>query len=203
MGRRAGARGAVAGPAVVLVPYSPEWPGAFAGVERRLQTALAPLAHRLDHIGSTSVPGLLSKDRIDVQLGIASLSIDIGEPLLRAGFALGDGPARDHVPPGPAGDMAGWEKRFATGLAGARPVNLHVRRLGAANWRYALLFRDFLRSDPIAAAAYGRAKTHLASLCPTSPVYAEAKDPVCDLVIVAAEAWAGRTGWAPTPRTEG
>jgi dephospho-CoA kinase len=152
---------------------------------------------RLDHIGSTSVPGLLSKDIIDVQLGVKSLDLGLSAPLKQAGFLISENIRRDHIPPGGLGDPADWAKRFATGMAGRHSVNLHVRRIGASNWRYALLFRDFLRASPVASAAYARAKALLAPLCPSVDVYADAKDPICDLVMLPAAAWAVQTGWNP------
>jgi GrpB-like predicted nucleotidyltransferase (UPF0157 family) len=184
-------------PAVQLVEYSAEWPLAFHDVENRLRMIFPSSRIRLDHIGSTSVPGLVSKDMVDVQLGVESLDFDLSAPLQQAGFLVRDDIRRDHTPPGGINDPADWEKRFAAGTAGRRAVNLHVRRVGASNWRYALLFRDFLRSSPVARAAYARAKVLLAPLCPSVDVYADAKDPICDLVMLSAAAWAVQTGWNP------
>ena len=183
--------------AVRLVEYSSDWPLAFHDVESRVRLVFRSSVMRLDHIGSTSVPGLLSKDVIDVQLGVESLDLGLSAPLEQAGFLISENIRRDHIPPGGLGDPADWAKRFATGTAGGHSVNLHVRRIGASNWRYALLFRDFLRSSPVASAAYARAKVLLAPLCPSVDVYADVKDPICDLVMVAAAAWGVQTGWDP------
>ena len=80
-------------------------------------------------------------------------------------------------------------------------MHLHVRVAGAANQRYALLFRDYLRDHPAAAAAYASLKTKLSELDPPLEPddYTDVKDPACDLIIVAAEDWAERTGWRPAP----
>ncbi len=84
--------------------------------------------------------------------------------------------------------------------AGHRAVNLHVRVAARANQRYALLFRDYLRAHPATAAAYAEAKRRLAELVDGDiGRYAEAKDPIVDLIYLPAEDWAGRTGWAPGP----
>lgn len=71
-----------------------------------------------------------------------------------------------------------------------------MRGAGRANQRYALLFRDYLRETPTAADAYGRVKLALAAQHPDDAVaYYAVKDPVCDLVVEAAEHWAVATGW--------
>ena len=88
------------------IPYSPDWPIAFRNVESRLRVAFKPIHVRLDHIGSTSVPGLLSKDVIDVQLGVQSLDGDLSIALQDAGFGLREGIWQDHVPPGGSRDSA-------------------------------------------------------------------------------------------------
>ena len=68
-----------------------------------------------------------------------------------------------------------------------------MREVGRANQRYALLFRDHLRADARAAAAYERVKVALARLHPDdADAYYAVKDPVCDLVIHAAERWAAQ-----------
>ena len=76
---------------------------------------------------------------------------------------------------------------------------MHVRVEGRANQRYALLFRDYLREHPAAAEAYGELKRRLAAELRNVGVYADVKDPACDLIIVAAEDWARATAWKPGP----
>jgi len=70
-------------------------------------------------------------------------------------------------------------------------VNAHVRVAGWPNHRYALLFRDYLRAHPPAAAAYARLKLALAERFGDDlRAYTEVKDPACDLIMAAAEDWA-------------
>jgi GrpB-like predicted nucleotidyltransferase (UPF0157 family) len=76
-----------------------------------------------------------------------------------------------------------------------RRVNLHIRVAGRANQRYALLFRDYLRSHPETAQAYGEFKRQAAVLRLETGDYSDLKDPVCDLIYLPAEEWAARTGW--------
>jgi GrpB-like predicted nucleotidyltransferase (UPF0157 family) len=56
-----------------LVPYDPGWPAAFEAEAIRLRTALGSLALRIEHNGSTSVPGLSAKPIIDIQVSVAVL----------------------------------------------------------------------------------------------------------------------------------
>ncbi|WP_139981825.1 GrpB family protein [Nocardioides litoris] len=182
-------------PSIVIEPYDEGWPAEFERVAGVLRDALGPAALAVDHVGSTSVPGLAAKDVIDVQVTVA----DLDDPRVEAGFAtLGSERSEitaDHPPPG-AGDPSGWEKRYYRAPAGWRGTHLHVRQAGRANHRYALLFRDYLRADAEAAEAYARVKRALAQLHPDDvDAYHAVKDPACDLVIAAAERWAAATGW--------
>ncbi len=58
---------------IEIVPYDPRWPEEFRRVASPLRAALGDLAPRIDHIGSTAVPGLAAKDIIDVQVTAATL----------------------------------------------------------------------------------------------------------------------------------
>jgi GrpB-like predicted nucleotidyltransferase (UPF0157 family) len=182
--------------AIEIVPYDSRWPGEFQRLADDLGPRLAGIALAIDHIGSTSVRGMAAKDVIDVQVAVDRLD---AEPIERA--LSGGGLERvaditgDHLPPGAA--SGGWEKLLFTAAPGGRAANVHIRPMGAPNWRYALLFRDHLRTHPAAAAAYAELKRRLAALGIGRDVYSDVKDPVCDLIVQAAEAWAEATGWRP------
>ena len=60
----------------VIVPYRDSWPREFSALSARLRSALGERALRIEHIGSTSVPGLLAKDVIDVQISRLRRKID-------------------------------------------------------------------------------------------------------------------------------
>jgi GrpB-like predicted nucleotidyltransferase (UPF0157 family) len=181
---------------VVIVPYSERWPGEFARVGRRLRAVLGDRALRIDHIGSTAVPALDAKDRIDVQVVVA----DLGDanPLGGDGY-VEFAPVADHEPPGAEAVPANWTKRLFQNPPDERPTNIHVRLDGRPNARYALLFRDYLRAHPAAAAAYADLKRRLAAELPGLDRYTDVKDAACDLIVVAAEDWAAATGWEPGP----
>jgi GrpB-like predicted nucleotidyltransferase (UPF0157 family) len=185
-------------PTVEIVEYHPDWPAEFERIAKTLRGALGHGAQRIDHIGSTSVPGLAAKDRIDVQIAVASLDepARIIAAISRVGYAHRPGITRDHVPPGAIDDASQWTKLFFREPPGQRATNIHIRILGRANYRYALLFRDYLRTHREAALAYADAKRRLAQQFPEdSATYADVKDPVCDIIMVAAEEWAIATNW--------
>ena len=183
-----------------IVPYDPNWPGEFEAIAADVRRALGPLALRIDHIGSTAVPGLAAKDVIDVQVSVAALDPEaaLAEPLQAAGF-VPHPIDRDHRPPGRDGPAADWAKRLLVETPGHRRVNLHLRVDGRPNQRYPLLFRDYLRAHAEAASSYATVKRRLAELSLETGIYADVKDPVTDLIMVAAEEWAARTGWHPGP----
>lgn len=100
--------------------------------------------------------------------------------------------------PGVGGPDADWEKRLFS-IRGAISANVHVRVDGRANQRYALLFRDYLRAHSDADGAYEELKRRLARELSDRVAYTLVKDPACDLIAIAPEAWAAETGWQPGP----
>ena len=187
---------------IEIVSYDERWPQEFRSIGMPLRQAMGELALRIDHIGSTSVPGLAAKDVIDVQVTVARLDVGvIGAALASLGYTLLEGFNRDHVPPGREGDgVEEWSKLLFSPPPGQRRTNLHVRQVGRANQRYALLFRDYLRADAMAAGAYGQIKEALARLHPNDvEAYYDVKDPVCDIIMAAAEQWAGAAGYVVGP----
>ena len=183
---------------IVIQPYSHQWPSEFEEVKVNLQEGLGDVAARIDHIGSTSVPGLAAKNIIDVQVSVSDLADRrLVGAFERLGAAATD-ITMDHVPPGDQREPSAWEKRYFRAPASWRPTHIHVRETGRANTRYALLFRDYLRHSPPAAAAYAQIKMTLSRLHPEDvDAYYAVKDPVCDLIMNAAEQWAHGAGWSP------
>ena len=188
---------------VVITDANPQWGREYETVAARVQTALGAALTRVDHIGSTSVPGLDAKDILDVQatVGAEALLDKAFGKLTNTGWQACS-PCHDHRVPGMPEDAEQWVKRLVNEPVGERRVNLHIRVGGRANQRYALLFRDYLRAHPATAKAYGQFK-RLAAELPLADVgeYADLKDPVCDLVYLPAEEWAARTSWAPADET--
>lgn len=181
---------------IVIVDYRPEWPQEFERIATQLRSALGSAALRIDHIGSTSVPGLSAKDIIDVQVTVAALTLDLDELFAGVGCVRIAQNDHDHVPPTATGADQDWRKLMYRPPADMRPTHIHVRRAGSANGRYALLFRDYLRMHPQASAAYAEVKRALARNDSYDwDLYYDIKDPVCDIIMAGAEDWAAQTGW--------
>lgn len=184
---------------IEIAPYRPEWADEFAGLAAALRRELGPLALRIDHIGSTSVPGLAAKDVIDIQVTVVELSDAVERATNAAGYQRLKPIVQDHIPPGGPYDPAEWSKWIFNEREGRR-VNAHVRLAGRANQLYPILFRDYLRSHPQASEAYARVKLALARLHPNDKeAYYDVKDPVCDIIMAGARAWATEIDWQPGP----
>jgi GrpB-like predicted nucleotidyltransferase (UPF0157 family) len=184
---------------ITIVPYNPQWPHDFIVLATPLQQTLDDLALRIDHIGSTAVPGLAAKDVIDIQVTVRAFTPALEAALATLGYVRRTDVTADHRPPLAHGPDQEWEKWYFRPPVGQPPTHLHVRIDGRANQRYALLFRDYLRVHPVAAQAYSLVKQHLAQHAPTDwDAYYAIKDPVCDIIWSAAEEWARATRWTPT-----
>jgi GrpB-like predicted nucleotidyltransferase (UPF0157 family) len=157
------------------------------------------LALRIDHIGSTSIPGLAAKDIIDLQITVANLDDQVIAAMTNLGYVKPDGVWRDHRPPNATGSEDEWAKFFFQPPPGQRRTNTHMRVQGRANQRYALLFRDYLRTHQATADAYAELKRRLAQHLADPQMYPEVKDPAVDLISLAAEDWAAATQWQPGP----
>jgi GrpB-like predicted nucleotidyltransferase (UPF0157 family) len=183
---------------ITIVPYRTEWPDEFQALGKDLRQALGGQALRIDHIGSTSVPGLAAKDIIDIQVTVRSLEPEIEKAFLRAGYERLIQINSDHVPPEGPGDPHEWAKWMFKPSTPLRPVNIHVRVSRRANQRYPLLFRDYLRTHTKTAEAYRQVKSALAQYHPDNlDAYYDVKDPVCDIIIGGAEEWASASHWEP------
>lgn len=183
---------------IKIVDYRASWPEEFQVIARTMRAALGDIALRIDHIGSTSVPGLCAKDVIDIQIAVGALDDRVTTSLQSIGYSLYEEISEDHVPPGHQGSDADWLKFFFKAPPEQRRTNTHVRVLGRPNQRYALLFRDYLIAHRSTAAAYGELKRRLSvSLTNPEEDYPDVKDPVVDLIYLPAQLWAKNTGWSP------
>jgi len=174
---------------VIIVPYDEQWPKLFAELGGRLRGVLGGVAMRIDHVGSTAVPGLAAKPIVDVQVSVASFEpLDAYRvPLERAGYIFRAGnPDRT--------------KRYFREPAGERRTHIHVRRAGSWSEQSTLLFRDYLRTHPEDAARYALTKRALADSHGDDRVgYTDAKAPFISDVMKRADRWSQETGWEPGP----
>ncbi len=184
---------------IEIVDYQERWPSEFRAIGARLRELLGSSALRIDHIGSTAVPGLAAKDVIDVQVTVRELDLSLDGVLAHGGFVRRE-PTTDHSPPGVELRDLELEKRLFGPPVGERSTNIHVRVEGRFNQRYALLFRDYLRAHPAAARAYAEVKRALARVVGDDQnAFYAVKDPLFDIIVAAAEEWASTTDWRPGP----
>jgi dephospho-CoA kinase len=178
----------------VLVPHDPSWPDQARRIAARLNTACGHRAVRIDHIGSTAVPGLDAKDVIDMQVTVASLddADELAEALRGAGYVRLPITADE---PKPGSDKSLWQKRIHASADPGRPTNVHIRVDGRPNQQFALLFVDWLTANPEAQQRYLAVKRD----AERAEDYVTAKEPWFDEAYREAWAWADETGWAPTP----
>lgn len=186
------------GPPTLAAPRT-EWAERGERIVARVARAAGAVGRGTAHIGSTAVPGLPAKDVTDVQLAVRSLAdVDsVVEPLAAAGLILIPEITRDNPKPGLPGT---WAKRYLGGADPGQRVHLHVREHGSPGWRYALLFRDWLRADAAACAEYLQVKQAAAAEFgrdPDAARYVGRKEPWFDAALPRAEAWAESAGWTP------
>ena len=136
---------------ITFVEYDPRWPGLFAREEARIRAILGDRVIRLEHTGSTSVPGLAAKPVIDITMTVADV---LDEPawasdLEAAGYRL---TIREHEP-----DW--YDHRVLKGPD--TNVNLHVFSAGCREVERMVGFRDWLRAHDDDRALYEATKREL------------------------------------------
>lgn len=159
---------------IEVVAYDPRWPEMFAAEREHLRACLpGELLGRIEHFGSTAVPGLAAKPIIDLLVEVTSLAATkrrIVPILVAQGYDYLWRPTwGDDVPP----FYAWFIKRDPQ--TGERTHHLHLIKKEFAHWER-LRFRDYLRKHPGQAAAYGELKRRLAAEHPYDRVaYTEGK----------------------------
>ncbi|MFF0817627.1 dephospho-CoA kinase [Rhodococcus sp. NPDC003318] len=193
--------------APVLAPADPDWAEQGRRLVERVAFVCGGDAVRVDHIGSTAVPGLDAKDVIDIQVTVSDLAVAdaLADRLAQAGFPrVPDVTADDPKPAygiGGEADPSLWDKRFHAGADPGRPANIHVRVDGWPGQRFALVFRDWLRADAEARDEYLEIKRGAAAAAVGEPdvrvateLYVDAKTPWFDDAYHRAMRWAEDTG---------
>ncbi len=158
---------------VVIVDADPAWPVRFAAERSRIAAAV-PQAARIEHVGSTSVPGLAAKPIVDIQVSVTDLDAAV-----------------------PALEAAGYELRVREPghrmlRTPAHDVHVHLWADPDDEARH-LLFRDWLRVSAEDRERYAATKRQLATReWDDMNDYAQAKSPVIAEITARAEAWAAR-----------
>ena len=135
---------------ITLVEYDPRWPALFDREAARIRAVLGAAAVRVEHVGSTSVPGLAAKPIIDMLLAVPDSADEPAYvPALEdAGYVLS------------IREPDWFEHRLFKGPD--TDINLHVFTVGSAEIDQMLMFRDWLRADEADRDAYLRIKRDLA-----------------------------------------
>ena len=164
-------------PAVVLSPPDPDWAHRY-DAERPRIAAIFSEAVRIEHIGSTAVPGLLAKPVVDILVVLPQTH-----------------PRPEHIR---AMEAIGYEHLGEYGIAGRtyfrrqRAFHVHAFPVWHIEVERNLIFRDQLRADPERARAYAELKLHLAATAKDQVEYSRLKRPFIDETIAQAQA-AGRS----------
>ena len=159
---------------VAVLPYDAAWTRDFAAIEAELRAALGELALRIEHVGSTSVPGLSAKPIIDIDVVIRNEAV-LG-PVIAALERIGYRHEGDLGIPG--------REAFAyQGKDHLRRHHLYVCSQDSAELKRHIAFRDYLCSHPEAVAAYSRIKEEGAALYPDDiGKYIEYKSPFIEKI---------------------
>lgn len=139
---------------IVIVPHDASWSTRFRIESRLLHVALSDLAPAIEHIGSTSVPGLAAKPIIDLLVGVDSLTAFEARADRLSVYGYEYVPEYERVLP---------DRRFFKRVVrGERTHHVHVVEKGGVYWKRYLKFRNHLRADPWLAARYAEVKRRLA-----------------------------------------
>ena len=185
-----------------VLPHQDSWSDDFRRLQDSLEQLFQSNALAISHIGSTAIVGLVAKPIIDIQVSVRELAVMSSIELLPDSFEHVVENNRDFAPLGYSSDASEWRKHFVHVIRGGkRHAHIHIREVGRANERIALLFRDFLREHSLHRAAYGQLKLqladvvgHLATESGSGP-YVELKDPLIAVILNAAEEWAHSSDW--------
>lgn len=168
---------------IVVVDYDPSWPERFRRESAKIQTALGGAVRKIEHIGSTSVPGLAAKPIVDILLVVEDSSEETSylPALENVGYVLRVREKDFHE-----------HRMFRTPT---KDVHVHVYSLGSPEIERYLLLRDRLREDARDRELYARTKRDLAIRdWPSMQHYAEAKTEVVEAIIARAAALAREPG---------
>ncbi len=173
---------------IELVPFREEWAASFAEWRERLGRGLGEAAVRIEHVGSTAVPGLPAKPVVDVQVSVR----DVEDERSYAQAIDSLGVAFRSREPG--------HRYFRPAADRPRTVHIHVCTMGGEWEREHLLFRDYLRADPASRSRYAQLKRELAErYWDDRLAYTEGKTGFILDTLDHARTWAETTGWKLPP----
>jgi GrpB-like predicted nucleotidyltransferase (UPF0157 family) len=135
---------------VLLRNYNPLWVKLFDVEAAHIRNALGALAHDVQHVGSTAVPGLKSKPILDIAVGVSSLDdlTQFEAALLKLDYEYAQ--------------WAGLDHNLVFGKGKARTHLVHIVEYDGPKWRDYIAFRTILLADPRVAREYEQVKIDLA-----------------------------------------
>lgn len=166
-----------------VAEYDPAWPAVFAAWRRRIRLELGGVAVRVEHVGSTAVPGLVAKPIVDIQISVHDLDDESTYvPGLRTvGVSLRSRDAE--------------HRYFRPPPERPRDVHVHVCRVGGTWEHEHILFRDYLIAHDDARTEYAALKRDLARRFATDRLaYTEGKTAFIVAAMQAAERWVAEAG---------
>lgn len=140
--------------AIHLVAYDPNWPLSFAAERERLLSEFPQQLRAVEHIGSTSIPGMRAKPIVDILAGVDSMveADSLFELVLENGYTTSRA----------FNEMVPDRRWLMRSSSGRRTHHLHLVVFGGSTWRKQVLFRDRLRSNVFLAQSYSQLKSELA-----------------------------------------
>ena len=157
---------------VRLIPYTDEWTRLFEEEKSLLQTAVGKFVLDIQHVGSTSIPGMLAKPIIDIAIAVRNFE-------------------NAHICIKPI-EQIGYEYRGENGIprrhffvkGKPRTLHIHMNELGSRDWNNQIIFRDYLTRHPNIAKKYAELKTELAKRYPTDrQSYLDGKSPFIERIL--------------------
>ncbi len=138
---------------VKLSKYNPKWNAAFEKEKRPFKKTFVDTIIAIEHIGSTSIPGIVAKPILDMNIGVQSLKIarNMKEKFKQLGYEYR----------GSKENLKGQEL-YVKGPESKRTHYAHVAVFGSNFWHRAIFFRNYLRSHKIIATEYAALKIKLA-----------------------------------------
>src|SRR6476661_5483981 len=138
-------------PAYFIVDYDPAWPALYEAERRRLMDTLGAQLTRIEHVGSTSVPGLAAKPIIDIELYVRQLEPmePYRVPLETLGYVFQFDPEMPDL------------HYFGFPVERPRRYHLHISQDGSRHLLRVVALRDYLRAHPNEAAAYASIKAEM------------------------------------------
>ena len=154
--------------------YDPSWVDEFEADRRLINRVLGDRIKRIEHVGSTSIPGMLAKPIIDIAIAVETFSLLDDESISKLEEIGYDYVSKNEFPN---------RRFFRRGQWGAGTHHLHVYELNSDHWYHIIFFRDYLREHPDVANEYKELKRKLAKEAIDRQTYTDLKGPFIQSVI--------------------